>query len=136
MGAEWAAKKGNTEIVKWLCTDDRTKALIHIGCPVGWAGYTGQVEVMRYLVSQGADPGRTDPILFGCTEPLFVAAQNGQLDALKFYVNECKQNIRMKDRHGKDILKHIKDAPNWRDVPGHCASHKWAKDLLRKQNEK
>jgi len=132
---EWAAKKGNTEIVKWLCTDERTKTLVHIGFPIGWAGYTGQVEIMRYLVNQGVDPSKTDPALFGSTEPLFVAAQNGQLDSLKFYVDECKQNIEMKDQHGKDILKHIKSPPNWRDIPGHCASHKWAKDLLQKQKK-
>ena len=33
---EWAAKKGNIGTVEWLCTDDRTKILLNVGCPVGW----------------------------------------------------------------------------------------------------
>lgn len=129
---EWAAKKGNMDIVKWLCTDDRTKALVKIGSPVGWAGYTGKVEIMRYLVSQGADPANTDAVLWGGTAPLLVAAQNGQLESMKFFVDECKQDIRMKDSSGKDILKQITGAPNWRELKGHKAAHKWAKKLLQK----
>lgn len=39
---EWAAKKGSIDIVEWLCTDVRTKDLIRIGSPAGWACYTGQ----------------------------------------------------------------------------------------------
>ena len=34
---EWAAKKGNFDIVEWLCTDDRTKSLLPRGVP-GWLG--------------------------------------------------------------------------------------------------
>ena len=117
-------------------TDERTKSLIHIGCPIGWAGYTGQIEIMRLLVSHGADPGKTDPVLWSETPPLMVAAQNGQLDALKFYVDECKQDVGMIDQHGKNILKHIESSPSWRDMPPHKACHKWAKTLLRKSNKK
>ena len=133
---EWAAKKGNLDIVKWLCTDERTRELIHLGCPIGWAGYTGQVEIMRLLVSYGADPANTDAILWGGVPPLFVAAQNGQLDALKFFVDECNQDIGMLDRHGKNILKHVTGATNWRECPGHVACHKWAKKLLQKKKKK
>jgi hypothetical protein len=133
---EWAAKKGNRDIVKWLCTDQRTKALIHIGCPIGWAGYTGQVEIMRLLVTYGADPGSTDDILFGQTPPLMVAGQNGQLEAMAFYVHECQQDVKMVDRHGNNLLKHIMDPPNWRDFPGHKAAHKWAKAMIHGPKKK
>ena len=129
---EWASKKGNFEIVKWLCTDERTNALIGHGCPVGWAGYTGRVEIMRYLVSKGANPASTDAKLWSHQPPLFVAATNGQLEACKFYVEECNHSIRMKDSYGQDILKCIKTSPNWRELPGHVACHKWAKQLLKK----
>lgn len=128
---EWAAKKGNMEIVKWLCTDERTKVLIKHGCPVGWAGYTGRVEIMRYLVSKGVDPAKTDPILWSNQPPLLVAASNGQFEACKFLVEECNIDVKMKDLHGNDIIKSIKSAPNWRDLPGHVACHKWAMTLLK-----
>jgi len=133
---EWAAKKGNLDIVKWLCTDGRTKDLIHVGCPVGWAGYTGQVEIMRQLVSYGADPSKTDNVFWCSTPPLFVAAQNGKLEALKFYVAECKQDIGMVDEEGKNVLKHIELSPNWRELDDHVETHKWAKALLKKQKKK
>ena len=129
---EWASKKGNIDTVKWLCEDERTKGMIDIGCPVGWAAYTGQVEIMRFLVAEGADPAKTDAVLWSGLQPLLVAAQNGQLEAMKYLVNECDQDITMKDRSGRDLLKSISDAPNWRDVPGHVEAHKWAKKMLKK----
>ncbi len=129
-------KERTLDIVKWLCTDGRTKDLIHVGCPVGWAGYTGQVEIMRLLVSYGADPSKTDDVLWCGTPPLFVAAQNGQLGSLKFYVDECKQDIGLVDNKGKNILKHIELSQNWRELDDHVESHKWAKALLKKQKKK
>lgn len=128
---EWAAKKGNRETVQWLCTDERTKEMINIGCPIGWASYTGQVDIMRDLVAFGADPNKTDAVLWNGLPPLLVASQNGQLDAMKFLVDECNQDIGMCDSSGRDIIGNIKDAPNWRDVPGHVAAHKWAKKRLK-----
>lgn len=44
---EWAAKHGNSEIVEWLCTDERTSILVRTGAPVGWACYAGHVELVR-----------------------------------------------------------------------------------------
>jgi len=129
---EWAAKKGNIDIVKWLCDDERTNGLIGVGSPVGWAGYTGQIETMKLLVEYGADPGKTDEVLFRSQPPIMVAASNGQLDVLKYYVEECGQDINMVDNHGKGIVSYIKGAPNWRELPGHVACHKWSKSLLRK----
>ena len=133
---EWAAKKGNMDIVNWLCTDERTKDLIHTGCPVGWAGYTGQVEIMRKLVSYGADPSKTDDVLWCGIPPLLVAAQNGKLSSLKFYVDECKQDIGLVDSEGNNVLKHIELSHNWRELEDHIECHKWAKALLKKQKKK
>jgi len=127
---EWAAKKGNIDTVQWLCSDERTKAMVNIGSPIGWACYTGQVEVARMLLRHGANPGMTDVVLFNCLPPLMVAAQNGQLDAMKFLVEECKQDINMIDGAGRGVLKNISDSPNWRNIPGHVACHKWAKQKL------
>lgn len=133
---EWAAKKGNRDIVRWLCTDKRTKDMINFGCPIGWAGYTGQVDIMRQLVSYGADPRKTDDVLWSNTQPLFVAAQNGKLDAVKFYVEECQQDIGMVDDEGNNILKHVEKSQNWREIDNHVETHKWAKSMLKKQQKK
>ncbi len=130
---EWAAKKGNRETVRWLCTDERTKAMINIGCPIGWAAYTGQVDIMRDLIGFGADPNKTDAVLWNRLPPLLVAAQNGKLDAMKFLVDECNQDIKMCDSSGRDIIGNIKDSPNWRDMEDHVSAHKWAKKRLKKK---
>jgi hypothetical protein len=124
---EWAAKKGTSPTVQWLCTDERTKALVNIGCPIGWACYTGQVDIARYLKLQGADPAATDDILWGDIPVLCVAAQNGQLEAMKFLVDDCGHDIGMVDINGHGILENIEDAGNWRELPGHAAAHEWTK---------
>jgi len=128
---EWASKKGNLAAVKWLCSDERTKPMVSIGCPVGWACYVGRIQIARVLVEAGADPGSTDDVLFNRVPPLLLAAQNGRLEALKYLVEECGQNIRMTDHEGRDILRSIKDSTNWRDLPDHVECHKWAKKMLR-----
>ena len=128
---EWAAKKGRKEIVDWLCIDERTLELVHLGCPIGSAGYTGQVDIMRYLKEWGADPMRTDYVLWGNTHPMMVAGQNGELGAIQFYVNECEQEVGMVDQHGKTLLDHIEGVTNWRVIPHHVASHKWVKKMLK-----
>ena len=80
---EWAAKKGNLDVIEWLCTDVRTKALVRTGSPIGWACYTGRVECAKSLLRHGADPTATDAFLWDETPPLLVAFQNGQLEAKK-----------------------------------------------------
>lgn len=118
--------------MEWLLTDDRTKSLVRIGSPVGWAAYTGQLEIMRLLVQHGADPAATHQVLWGgAPSPLLVAAQNGKLEAMKYLVNECNQDVRMKDPRGKGILENVEDAGNWRELKGHVAAHKWVKKKLR-----
>lgn len=129
---EWAAKKGNMETIKWLCTDERTKSFVNIGCPVGWSCYTGQVDIARLLVEvYNVDAHKTDNILWNSLSPLFVAASNGQFEALEFLVNECGMNIKDVDGFGKNVLNHIESSPNWREVDGHRKCHKWAKKKLK-----
>jgi hypothetical protein len=75
-------------------------------------------------------------VLWCGTPPLFVAEENGQLEALKFYVSECKQDIGFVDNKGYNILKNIELVQNWRELDDHIESHKWAKALLKKQKKK
>lgn len=133
---EWAAKKGNMEIVKWLCTDERTKGLVSIGCPIGWACYTNRIEIARYLVSCGADPGKTDVVLFNHVPPLLLAGQNGHLEAMQYLVDECGQDIHMRDTAGRDVIGNISDATNWREIPGNVECHKWAKKKLQQHGQR
>ena len=107
--------------------------MINIGCPIGWASYTGQVDIMRDLVGFGADPNKTDGVLWNGFRPLLVASQNGQLDAMNFLVDECNQDIRICDSSGRDIIENTKPPPNWRNVPGHVAACKWAKKRIKKK---
>jgi hypothetical protein len=127
---EWAAKKGNEDIVRWLCTDPRTRGLVTIGSPIGWASYTGEVDVARVLVAHGANPAATHIILWDGCPPLFAAAKNGQLEAMKYLVDELGQDIRMTDRHGKGVKKHIKDCPRWSELKGNKECMEWAKEKL------
>jgi len=126
---EWAAKKGNKDIVEWLCNDSRTQGLIGIGSPVGWACYTGQVEIAKVLVDRGANPAANHPSLWG-EHPLLCAAQNGQFEAVKWLVEDMGQNIRMVDQHGGGILSHIMTVPDWPQLEGHMKCFAWAEKML------
>ena len=44
---DWAARKGRHEIAEFLATDPRTRALVTMGAPVGWACYTNHVELAK-----------------------------------------------------------------------------------------
>ena len=131
---EWAAKKGNKATVEWLCQDDRTKILVSVGSPIGWAAYTGKVEIMRILLSYGADAGATDEVLWQYQQPFLVAASNGQLEAMKFLIDECGQDISMCDRAGRGVLANIEESPTWKELEGHRSAHKWAKKKLAERN--
>ena len=104
---EWAARKGNFEVAEWLATDPRSRRLVKVGAPVGWALYTNRVKLARMLVAKGADATATDAVLFGCRPPLLVAAGNGQLLALQFLVEELGFDIHETDRLGRGILETI-----------------------------
>jgi hypothetical protein len=127
---EWAAKKGNKSTVEWLCNNSRTKSLVRVGSPVGWAAYTGQTDIMRLLVTFGADPGATDAVLWSFQPPLLVAASNGKCESVKYLVEECGQKIGMKNPRGEGVLATVEEAPNWRALDDHKKTHKWAKKRL------
>ena len=91
---------------------------------------------MRELIQHGADPSKTDDVFWCNTPPMLVAAQNGKLDAVKFYVEDCKQDIGMIDDEGNNILKHVEKSQNWREIDDHVETHKWAKSLLKQQKKK
>ena len=123
---EWAAKKGHLEIVKWLVSDARTTSLVNVGTPVGWACYAGRVEVARFLVSHGASPDATHEAFWDKRPPLLAAAENGQLDAVKFLVGDCGVRISVKWK-GNDIKKHVQMSPLWNELSGHKKVMKYAK---------
>lgn len=55
---EFAARKGHSDIVRWLVTSGG--ANVNNGSPIAWACYTDQLEIAKWLVSQGGDPHKTD----------------------------------------------------------------------------
>ena len=122
---EWAAKKGHKDIVHWLVSDPRTASLIHIGTPVGWACYTGRVTIARFLVNNGALPDATHAGFWAHRPPLLAAAENGELEAVKFLIEECGIPISTKWK-GHGIREHIQMSPNWNDAPGRQATMKYA----------
>lgn len=121
-------------MVEWLCTDERTKRLVNEGSPVGWACYTGRIECAKLLVRHGADPSATDAVLWNHLPPLMVAAQNGQLEALQWLVDEIGVDLRSKDATGKSVVHHIKVPKNWEDCPGHVACLEWVNRRLGSKN--
>lgn len=128
---ELAAKKGNKAIVDWLCEDSRTKSLVKTGSPIGWAMYTGRLDIARTLKSHGADHVATDAVLWNFKPPLLVAASNGQVEAMQFLVGECGQDIGTLDRDRRGVLAIIEDIYQWNAQEGHSKAHKWAKKKLK-----
>ena len=122
---EWAAKKGNIDVVEWLCTDERTRFLVNTGSPIGWACYVGRVECAKALLRHGADPTATDAVLWGGVPPLLAAAQNGQLEALKWLVGEAGVDLRVTDHKGRGAVHHVKMAARWQDMPDHVECLAW-----------
>ena len=122
---EWAAKKGNIDVVEWLCTDERTRFLVNTGSPIGWACYVGRVECAKALLRHGADPTATDAVLWGGVKPLLAAAQNGQLEALKWLVGEAGVDLRVTDHQGRGAVHHVKMAARWQDMPDHVECLAW-----------
>ena len=107
---DWAARKGNFEIAQWLATDARTRGLTRTGAPIGWACYTNHVELAKMLVGYGADVHATDVVFWTHAHALMAAAENGQLLAIKWLVEEQGVDIRMESRPGRGILAAINRA--------------------------
>ena len=131
---EWAAKKGHLSVVEWLCTDKRTRPLVAVGSPIGWACYTGRLEVARALLKYGADAAAAHEALWGGVPPLFAAAQNGHLELIKGLVDEAGQDLHAVDSHGLGVLEHInlpaaQLGADW-DSPSHAECARWAEKRL------
>ena len=126
---EWAAKKGHLAVVEWLCSDARTQSLVRVGAPIGWACYTGRLEVARTLLRHGADAGATHEALWGGLPPLLAAAQNGQLETLQWLVDEAAQPLNVEDSRGFGVLRHTTLPESWERME-HAACKRWAESLL------
>ena len=62
---------------------------------LAWAAYVGDKEIFDYLLSKGANPRRTDQ--YGIS--VFMrAAEGGNMDIVKYLVEECKCDPNEKDR--------------------------------------
>jgi hypothetical protein len=70
-------------------------------------------------------------VLWGGLPPLCVAAQNGQLEAIRWLVDEVGQDVRLTDRNGRGVVQHAKMAPNWEDCPGQVACVQWANERFK-----
>lgn len=119
--------------MKWLLTDPRTASLVHSGAPVGWACYTGRVEIARLLVSYGASSHATDDAMYSHRPPLLLAAENAQLESMRWLVEEQGHDIRTvrsaTDNRGVlDALRHVSSAAM--EDPGRRRCIQWARSML------
>lgn len=114
---EFASKKGHLNVVKWLLADPRTKAMVKVGTPLGWACYTNQVAVAKLLVQHGAPVDSTTDIFWNGRPPMLAAAENGSLETVKYLVEECGVPISL-TWNGYNIRDHAFASPGWDDNPG------------------
>ena len=115
---EWAAKTGNFEIAEFLANHDDSCGLVHIGAPVAWACYTSRVKLAQMLVDLGADSAATDDVFWNCTQPLMAAAENHQLHAMKWLVEQQGHDINMTDDRGDGVLAAIRRSESGKFSPG------------------
>ena len=82
------------------------------------------------LVRHGCDAARTEAVLFNSKPPVIVAAENGQLLALKFLIEEQGHDVRTESSPGKGILAAIERArgPDGTLQPGPVACARWARE--------
>ncbi len=106
------------------------KCFIHEGTPVGWACYTSQGNITRKLVQYGVNAAKTSKVLFFNSPPLLVAAKNSQLESIKLILDKMGHVVRMVGPRGWNMVEGITTLSNWRDLPGHCDSLRWARERL------
>jgi hypothetical protein len=125
---EWASRRGNYEIAEWLATDPRTSVMLQRSAPVAWACYTNKVELAKMLVDHGANSKATSEEVFNHKPPTHLAAENGQLLAVKYLVEECGHDIHERDRLGQNIRTVIRrnNLTCWRELPGSIAVDDYA----------
>mmetsp|Transcript_34097 Transcript_34097/g.62765 ORF Transcript_34097/g.62765 Transcript_34097/m.62765 type:complete len:637 (-) Transcript_34097:156-2066(-) len=127
---EWASRRGNFAIAKWLATDSRTKVMLTRAdsAPVAWACYTNRVELAKMLVKHGADSHATTPRVFDHKPPSHLASENGQLLALKFLIEKCGHDIHECDTVGQDIRVSLRrNNKVWAQSAGCVACDDYAK---------
>ena len=104
MDLHHAAKTGNLERVKLLLLEqgfDKEKADNRgNNTPLNLAACNGHIEVVRFLVEQGAHKETTD--CYGMT-PLNNAVRNGHLDVAR-YLLEQGANMEKTDNNGRTLL--------------------------------
>ena len=95
----WACRNGWYDVVielveKYHCDPDYQVSFVQMkrgaefGTAMQFASAAGHLDIVKYLVQQGGDPGRGN---FGYT-PLHTACEKGHLDIVKFLVTECHCN--------------------------------------------
>ena len=126
---DFAARKGNQEIVEWFCSDESLRCCVKVGAPIGWACYTNHVDVARLLLRHGADPAATDSVFFGCKPPLLAAAEAGRLLAMRWLVEEVGQDLRVKVPGHGDVISAIHEPFRVGNVmpPGNQACLDWVR---------
>ena len=127
---EWASRRGNYAIAEWLATDPRTKVMLtrSDSAPVAWACYTNKIELAKMLVNHGADSHATTEVMYYYKPATFLAAENGQLLALKYLVEECGHDIYERDKAGQDIRASVRiNNKVWASVAGCVAVDEYAK---------
>lgn len=127
---EWAALRGNMSTVQWLCKDLRTRSLLKQGTPMGWAGFAGHIEILRYLHSEGADPFATDVNFWNRQHPFLAVAGAGQFEAMQLWIDEFGGDVKVADSLGRNAITVIGQVERWRDMDGHKQCVKWLKKKL------
>ena len=127
---DFAARKGNRDIVEWFCADPRLRPCLRAGAPIAWACYTNHVDVARLLHRHGADPAATESVFFGGKPPLLAAAEAGHLRAMRWLVEALGQDLRVRcPTHGSVVAvlrEAVRAAAGGAALPGHAECLRWA----------
>ena len=97
---EMAARCGRADVTRLIVR--RCPALVTTGGPVAWAASSGQLGIMRELIHAGANPA-TEKMHDGETA-LHHAAENGQLGAVQYLIEELGMSPLTLDEHGYDVV--------------------------------
>mgnify|MGYP003564936668 CR=1 FL=1 len=95
---------------------------------MAWACYTNKVGLAKMLVIHGADSHPTSKVVYVNKPPTQLAAENGQLLAGKYLVQECGHDINQRDALGQNIPRTIRRKNReWSSLPGSVAVDEYAK---------
>jgi len=135
-----AARRGNREICEWLCTLTPASkgGMLWNSAAVAWAVYTGGKDLAKILIGLGADPSYTEPEVFNCKPPLFLAAENAKLGCVKYLIEEVGLDINMREeKHGGDLLGAcFFGMPSSAITENHRQCHAWVQKKMREVQQK